>query len=135
MIHHIERGREATESSPELGGDNPVGHCYIATASNDAGWSSPVARQAHNLKVVGSNPAPATKKPVNSHELAGFPHLSAHRDRTAATCRSPGTGSDARTGIGGWIGYYNADRPHSAFAGRTPDEVYATQENEEKLVA
>src|SRR5271155_954188 len=26
----------------------------------DAGWSSPVARQAHNLKVVGSNPAPAT---------------------------------------------------------------------------
>ena len=29
--------------------DNPV-----------AGWSSPVARQAHNLKVVGSNPTPAT---------------------------------------------------------------------------
>ena len=26
-----------------------------------AGWSSLVARQAHNLKVVGSNPAPATK--------------------------------------------------------------------------
>ena len=28
-----------------------------------------------------------------------------------------------------------ADRPHSAFGGRTPDEVYATQENEEKLAA
>src|SRR3569833_778401 len=28
----------------------------------DAGWSSPVARQAHNLKVAGSNPAPATKQ-------------------------------------------------------------------------
>ena len=27
---------------------------------NTAGWSSPVARQAHNLKVAGSNPAPAT---------------------------------------------------------------------------
>jgi hypothetical protein len=27
-----------------------------------AGWSSPVARQAHNLKVVGSNPTPATNK-------------------------------------------------------------------------
>ena len=27
-----------------------------------AGWSSPVARQAHNLKVAGSNPAPATSK-------------------------------------------------------------------------
>ena len=25
-----------------------------------AGWSSPVARQAHNLKVGGSNPPPAT---------------------------------------------------------------------------
>ncbi|MGX1499172.1 hypothetical protein ACSSV1_004223, partial [Labrenzia sp. MBR-25] len=29
---------------------------------NNAGWSSPVARQAHNLKVAGSNPAPATNK-------------------------------------------------------------------------
>src|ERR1700720_4765843 len=27
-----------------------------------AGWSSPVARQAHNLKVIGSNPIPATKQ-------------------------------------------------------------------------
>ena len=27
----------------------------------DAGWRSPVARQAHKLKVAGSNPAPATK--------------------------------------------------------------------------
>ena len=32
-----------------------------------AGWSSPVARQAHNLKVVGSNPTPATK--VNKYFL------------------------------------------------------------------
>ena len=28
--------------------------------SSIAGWSSLVARQAHNLKVVGSNPTPAT---------------------------------------------------------------------------
>src|SRR5712692_6169927 len=27
-----------------------------------AGWSSPVARQAHNLKVIGSNPIPATRQ-------------------------------------------------------------------------
>ena len=27
---------------------------------NDAGWSSPVARRAHNPKAAGSNPAPAT---------------------------------------------------------------------------
>ncbi len=26
-----------------------------------AGWSSPVARRAHNPKAAGSNPAPATK--------------------------------------------------------------------------
>ena len=31
------------------------------TSKVDAGWSSPVARQAHNLKVTGSNPVPATK--------------------------------------------------------------------------
>ena len=29
-----------------------------------AGWSSLVARQAHNLKVVGSNPTPATNLPT-----------------------------------------------------------------------
>src|SRR5205809_583419 len=46
-----------------------------------------------------------------------------------------GPGSEARTGIGCWIGFYNADRPHSAFGGRTPDEVYAKQANEEKLAA
>ena len=32
---------------------------YI-TRLADAGWSSLVARRAHNPKVVGSNPAPAT---------------------------------------------------------------------------
>jgi hypothetical protein len=32
----------------------------INLAANDAGWSSPVARRAHNPKVAGSNPAPAT---------------------------------------------------------------------------
>ena len=39
-----------------------------------AGWSSPVARQAHNLKVAGSNPAPATKKKhrQSSSDLAVF---------------------------------------------------------------
>ena len=40
-----------------------------------AGWSSPVARQAHNLKVVGSNPTPATIAIVQTgplFEVAGF---------------------------------------------------------------
>ena len=35
----------------------------------DAGWSSPVARQAHNLKVTGSNPVPAPK----GHRIARPP--------------------------------------------------------------
>jgi hypothetical protein len=33
---------------------------FAAQTAVGAGWSSPVARQAHNLKVAGSNPAPAT---------------------------------------------------------------------------
>ena len=33
---------------------------FPLTNRSAAGWSSPVARQAHNLKVVGSNPTPAT---------------------------------------------------------------------------
>jgi putative transposase len=45
------------------------------------------------------------------------------------------TGSEARAGIGRWIGYYNTKRPHSALAGRTPDEAYAMQASEEKLAA
>ena len=44
----------------------------------NAGWSSLVARQAHNLKAAGSNPAPATKFFVNSRcliasTLSGIP--------------------------------------------------------------
>ncbi len=45
------------------------------------------------------------------------------------------TGSEARAGIGRWINYYNRKRPHSSFDGRTPDEVYATEEMMERLAA
>ena len=31
-------------------------------AESDAGWSSLAARRAHNPKVTGSNPVPATNK-------------------------------------------------------------------------
>jgi hypothetical protein len=37
----------------------------VALAGRGAGWSSPVARQAHNLKVTGSNPVPATNLSTN----------------------------------------------------------------------
>ncbi|WP_347264746.1 integrase core domain-containing protein, partial [Nitrobacter sp.] len=45
------------------------------------------------------------------------------------------TGSQARCGIGSWIDYYNRRRPHSTFAGRTPDEVHAMAEMTEQLAA
>ena len=37
----------------------------VITKNLIAGWSSLVARQAHNLKVLGSNPSPATKVLLN----------------------------------------------------------------------
>ena len=52
---------DAGGSSPPR--QKPTASCRAASPINrhlDAGWSSPVARQAHNLKVAGSNPAPAT---------------------------------------------------------------------------
>ncbi len=47
--------RQSRQNKQPLPGESPV-------LEIDAGWSSPVARQAHNLKVAGSNPAPATNK-------------------------------------------------------------------------
>jgi hypothetical protein len=62
------------EESDARGLFKPYRDCYISrrgviprfpfSDGFDAGWSSPVARQAHNLKVVGSNPTPATIKDV-----------------------------------------------------------------------
>ena len=34
------------------------------------------------------------------------------------------TASDARAGIGWWIDFYNARRPHSSLVDRTPNEAY-----------
>jgi putative transposase len=44
-------------------------------------------------------------------------------------------GSEARAEIGRWIDYYNSDRPHSAFGGRTPVEVHEGQPGGMELVA
>jgi hypothetical protein len=50
-----------------LKGLRSVGRGPRCRPTLNAGWSSPVARQAHNLKVVSSNLAPATKiKPAFS---------------------------------------------------------------------
>ena len=69
----------------------------VVIDSDIAGWSSQVARRAHNPKVVGSNPAPATKSSARSHrwlrafyflEQAGFT-LDA-RDRSHTLCEMSG---------------------------------------------
>ena len=59
------RGQHAT--NPQVCADNTrQTHRFARTTRDNAGWSSPVARQAHNLKVTGSNPVPATHphKPI-----------------------------------------------------------------------
>ena len=88
-----------TRSHPELGRENPQRPWYCVlrhgrvgrrqvfqprqnkhsepytiqpSAHTNAGWSSPVARQAHNLKVRGSNPLPATKFFNNIKYLRAF---------------------------------------------------------------
>ena len=46
-----------------------------------------------------------------------------------------GTGSEARGGIGRWIDYYNADRPHATHGILTPNEAYETKTEAEKMAA
>ena len=67
----------------------------------DAGWSSPVARRAHNPKVGGSNPPPATRRldrPIRTGPSApaGLAGRSGHTpDRTRggyASCRGEPAG-------------------------------------------
>lgn len=45
------------------------------------------------------------------------------------------TASETRAGIGRWIAYYNGERPHSTFDGKTPDEVYTPRPIAQKLAA
>ena len=57
-----------------------------------AGWSSPVARQAHNLKVTGSNPVPATKY-ENGPPCAGRFHICLWRPADFGLVRGPQGGA------------------------------------------
>jgi hypothetical protein len=64
-------GRQRTEDGRQISVIRPL--FSVLRPLFGAGWSSPVARQAHNLKVTGSNPVPATKiSPQISPPLAGF---------------------------------------------------------------
>ena len=59
-------GKKPTHMSNQPLPETPRGGFFVsgtnAARQHIAGWSSPVARQAHNLKVVGSNPTPATTR-------------------------------------------------------------------------
>ena len=45
------------------------------------------------------------------------------------------TGSEMRAGIGKWLTYYNAERPHSTHGILTPDEAYVTKIEPKRLAA
>jgi putative transposase len=45
------------------------------------------------------------------------------------------TATEARKGIGDWIDFYGAQRPHSALAGLTPDEAFAGAARVQQLAA
>ncbi len=45
------------------------------------------------------------------------------------------TGSEARAGIGQWLAYYNAERPHSSMGILTPNEVYASKTEPMRMAA
>src|SRR5207249_4013401 len=86
--------------------------------SKCAGWSSLVARQAHNLKIAGSNPAPATKSPRVSkiyrvyvlqnrkrHRYIGFTESVALRVQQHNSGMTPST-----RGKGPWELIWQSDR-------------------------
>src|SRR5437867_7204945 len=64
MVLHLKVRKSRSPPGPPISPTLPPHPFYAgheqAPGPTIAGWSSPVARQAHNLKVVGSNPTPAT---------------------------------------------------------------------------
>ena len=84
----------------------PTLHHDNASSAFDAGWSSPVARQAHNLKVTGSNPVPAPSLRTRQvNDLAGFScltvmqghRLGRHRSLAVPQRRAVRSGRGSRT--------------------------------------
>src|SRR5207245_5118937 len=66
-----EHEQEERERGPgERGDSETLARWY--TGARDAGWSSQVARRAHNPEVAGSNPAPATKKALENRSFLGL---------------------------------------------------------------
>jgi hypothetical protein len=69
--------------------DNNFINCILANLN--AGWSSLVARRAHNPKVVGSNPSPATKhiKDLGDFLLSPFLVLLPYCYPSCKKCQHP----------------------------------------------
>ena len=67
-------GESVAARPPDGNLPHPPTRSPPTSPSPSAGWSSPVARQAHNLKVTGSNPVPASKHhPPPTHKHATYP--------------------------------------------------------------
>ena len=87
-------GARAAQAALSVGSHFKSGKPTL-TSYLDAGWSSPVARQAHNLKVTGSNPVPATKHTKTARHKAGrFDSKGPVRSEEGPfSLRAPGTGA------------------------------------------
>ncbi len=65
MTHNFSRLRRGSgRSAPPRSPAGALTRGSLTRYIHIAGWSSPVARWAHNPKVVGSNPTPATKESI-----------------------------------------------------------------------
>ena len=86
--------RAAIRTRKTLKTHSHVSYTQRLQAQTVAGWSSPVARQAHNLKVTGSNPVPATILDTlditpPSQAALSFVH---HASRSEALATTSGSG-------------------------------------------
>ncbi len=102
MVLLLKQWKSRSSPGIEAGAHKPIHNVptpfvHYTDAHGGAGWSSPVARQAHNLKVTGSNPVPATNQ--NARKSNGFAGLFASCVNQPAvhtrrlTCVRPASGT------------------------------------------
>ena len=94
-----ERARTHTQCIPpsEVKPSRTAARVNACRSARVAGWSSPVARQAHNLKVTGSNPVPATNLVTTRHAaLTGSARVCGKGRCLAPAQRTPPSGKNQR---------------------------------------
>ena len=75
-----------------IGSSPIIGLTLLKRNFNIAGWSSLEARRAHNPKVVGSNPAPATRVIIYSNaQIAQLVEQRTENPRVAGSIPALGT--------------------------------------------